>query len=493
MAGENLKAFDQLRETTAWSLSQKEKADLNAINQDDIRAAKSKIESKTFTINGSPYTLNFIVDNLEIAKGWERATFLWKEIGRGSELWAAIQLFAIAHNKSIGPAAIDGKVWRWTVRWLEIAQTDIKAEWKAKEALSQWEKIWIKDLATHVFTKEFNTLNSSSTKKFKDMGLLSSDGYLNFWIYTGNSVVDSKWNCTLKYTSNVDKTQKSVTIHINKDVNDKVDCLALARDIKKQVEAHEGKLYKGKKESSVISWIDKYDVSKAKFTAKVMSYLNETSIIFKNTFNKDKLKLESDWTLSFWNRKEEGFFLIKNTVDSFYNNWKFNSVKFNNYVNNTLSSFLEGRANHYYANELRNKIKDLKKSKLAVNSIDSVSKKIAKVESQINRVQALWVPIPADVKKDLNYRKELLENAKNYKKISKLLDDTFSVYEKKPLSLDDVKSFRSKMTNLVTSLEKHTLTLENKNVYNVYLKMENWEKKYQSLITRAKKIRDKVV
>jgi hypothetical protein len=47
-------------------------------------------------------------------------------------------------------------------------------------------------LATHVFTKEFNTLNSSSTKKFKDMGLLSSDGYLNFWIYTGNSVVDSK-------------------------------------------------------------------------------------------------------------------------------------------------------------------------------------------------------------------------------------------------------------------------------------------------------------
>ena len=82
MAGENLKAFDQLKETTAWSLNQKEKADLNAINQSDIRAAKSEIGEKRFTINGTSTSLKYIVENLKFDKSWQRATYAWKEIAR---------------------------------------------------------------------------------------------------------------------------------------------------------------------------------------------------------------------------------------------------------------------------------------------------------------------------------------------------------------------------------------------------------------------------
>jgi len=43
MAGENLKAFENLKETAAGSLNDEEKADLRKISPDDIKSQKEKI------------------------------------------------------------------------------------------------------------------------------------------------------------------------------------------------------------------------------------------------------------------------------------------------------------------------------------------------------------------------------------------------------------------------------------------------------------------
>jgi DNA-binding HxlR family transcriptional regulator len=45
---------------------------------------------------------------------------------------------------------------------------------------------------------------------------------------------------------------------------------------------------------------------------------------------------------------------------------------------------------------------------------------------------------------------------------------------------------------LVRSLELHTYTCKGKDVYDVYKKMANWEKLYQTLLNRAKRIKNRV-
>jgi len=496
---ENLKAFDQLKETTAWSLSQKEKADLNAINQNDIREAKTRIENKTFVVDGRTMTLKYIVENLKINKSWDRATLFWKEIPRKSELWAAIQVYALAHNKSIGPAVIDWKVWRWTVRWLEITQTDMKAEWKAKEVTSQWEKIWIKDLATHVFTTEFNTL--TSTKKFKDMWILTSDGYLNFK-NTYPTPLDQNWNCHISYISQQDGKHKTLSVKIKKDINDKVDCLTIAKDVKIAAENAESKIYKNNKESRIISWIDNYDIGQSKLSKKAKAYLRDNHIVnywtfntSKQYFNKDKLSFRADWWLTFWNL----FHMQKSTVDSFYTGWKFNATNFGKYINgDKFRSFIDGLANKYYVDSVRKKVNSLKNSKITTGSIVSFNQKVAQVETQISTVKSLWVAIPSDIQRDLDSRKQSMEYVRNYKTVSEAVDKELSGYEKKAteklsnMTMQDVKNFQAKITNLVRSLELHTYTCKGKDVYDVYKKMANWEKLYQTLLNRAKRIKNRV-
>ena len=491
MAGENLKAFDQLRETTAWSLSSKEKVALNAIDQNDIRAAKSRIENKTFSVDGRTMTLKYIVENLKINKSWDRATLFWKEIARGSELWAAIQVYALAHNKSIGPAVIDWKVWRWTVRWLEITQTDMKAEWKAKEVTSQWEKIWIKDLATHVFTTEFNTL--ASTRKFKNMWILTSDGYLNFK-NTYPTPLDQNWNCHISYISQQDGKQKTLSVKIKKDINDKVDCLTIAKDVKTAVENAENKIYKNNKESRIISWIDNYNIAQSKLSKKAKSYLIDNYIVaYDWTFDKNKLTFRTDWWLSFWGL----FYIPKGGVDGFYTNWKFNATSFGNYINRgDFIHLMNQLADKHYTDRAREKAKSLNLSKMTTGTIVSDKEKLSQVKNQIKWIENLWVSIPSDIKELIRKYENKIEIANNYKQVSEWMDSYLKGLEKKitkKMSLVDSKKIKDEIITVERSLTNHTCAIYNKNVYKVYKWMKNWEKLYNSLLNRARKLKNQIV
>ena len=123
---ENLKAFEDLKETTANSLDAKEKADLNKISPEDIRSEKDKVGDKMFVVDGQSMKLKDIAKNLKFDVAWTTATLNWKKIARWSELWAALQVYAIAYNKSIGRFLIDWKLWTNSVAWLQGAQTEAK-------------------------------------------------------------------------------------------------------------------------------------------------------------------------------------------------------------------------------------------------------------------------------------------------------------------------------------------------------------------------------
>jgi hypothetical protein len=62
---ENLKAFEDLKETTANSLDAKEKADLNKISPEDIRSEKDKVGDKMFVVDGQSMKLKDIAKNLK--------------------------------------------------------------------------------------------------------------------------------------------------------------------------------------------------------------------------------------------------------------------------------------------------------------------------------------------------------------------------------------------------------------------------------------------
>jgi hypothetical protein len=72
-----------------------------------------------------------------------------------------------------------------------------------------------------------------------------------------------------------------------------------------------------------------------------------------------------------------------------------------------------------------------------------------------------------------------MEYVRNYKTVSEAVDKELSGYEKKAteklsnMTMQDVKNFQAKITNLVRSLELHTYTCKGKDVYDVYKKMAN--------------------
>lgn len=122
---ENLKAFENLSEKANDRLSDAEKKELNKISTEDIRSQKKKIGDKEFNFDGKKMKLSDIVKDLQIAADRSNASLNWKLVGKwsefwGSDLWAAIQVYVIAHNKDVGRFKIDWMVWKDTllgVQW----------------------------------------------------------------------------------------------------------------------------------------------------------------------------------------------------------------------------------------------------------------------------------------------------------------------------------------------------------------------------------------
>ena len=179
------------------------------------------------------------------------------KIGWPSELWAAIQVYAIANNKSIGGAWIDGKVGKDTVKWLQSTQNRMAAERREnKEPISEsWEKINMTEIWTHNFTPEFNKL--WMTKKFQKMGLLSDYGILTYQAYDW-SLRTQKGDWRITYISEIDKKSKSIDLRVKRDVNNKVNSMDLAKDIAAKVTAAEKALRIEKNNGSAEKWINDF-------------------------------------------------------------------------------------------------------------------------------------------------------------------------------------------------------------------------------------------
>ncbi len=128
MAGENLKQFEALKETSKNSLSEQEKSNLNKVSERDYRQALSKVENQKFTINWKEVLLKTIVENLTFSKDGKTAYLDWKAIEPISELWAALQVLVIANDFSVWTAKIDWTVWKDTIAWLQNLRNKYLAE-----------------------------------------------------------------------------------------------------------------------------------------------------------------------------------------------------------------------------------------------------------------------------------------------------------------------------------------------------------------------------
>lgn len=339
MAWENLKAFEDLKENADRSLDDREKADLNKISPKDIQHQKNKIGEKRFNIDWSSMTLKNIVQNLKFDAKGQKVTLNWKPIGWQSELWAAIQVYAIAHNKTIWSTWIDGKVWVNTIRWLQSTQNDMKAE-KRESVPQSWEKIWMNELWNHVFTKEFNAL--WKTRLFKEMKLLTSDGYLNFQRY-GWRLINERGEWRITYQSKIDGKTKTIDLRITKDRNDMIDCAVLAKNIADKVTAAEKALDTSTKNIWVNEGIESF--RELKITNPVIrKWASEKNINFRcHAYNNGRIKVyDANGTNLGVNG---GWFMLNNT--DLLTNGSFDETKFNNILKNKCYSMAVNGVKNY--------------------------------------------------------------------------------------------------------------------------------------------------
>jgi len=419
---ENLKAFDQLKETTAWSLSQKEKADLNAINQNDIREAKTRIENKTFVVDGRTMTLKYIVENLKINKSWDRATLFWKEIPRESELWAAIQVYVIAYNKDVGRFLIDWKVWWNTIKWIQGTQTEQHVDQMRQE---QRETVRA-DIGELIYWKVWPFLTKYKNAKYN---LVRQD---SAWLATSwklRNMSDSmvKWNIvTIKYTSNVWKLgQQTVNIDVSKcrtwnwySANkfwQAIETAITARESHLQKQENERKRKEdiNSKNNSAEKWIESFKESNITDPlVKKRATLN--NINFKCiTYDNSRIMVYDENHKIWWDRKNWWFML--NNADVL-TNWKFDSVKFNKILKTKCHSVALERTKKYI-NETNNSLNSTR-----VTSASTADSSITKYNDLITEINSLWARDELrNVRQKVEQGKKLAETKKFcYEELSKM-------------------------------------------------------------------------
>ena len=245
---EALKKVDDLKETWAGSLKKEEKDLLNSLTKAEIESKKAVIESKTFVIDGKKVSLPQIVKDVKISPDREKSTLYGKPIARQSELWAAIQLYVIIHNKSVGKPLIDWKVGRLTNEGIADTQTDVKAGKKAVENEVQVKNMSVAELKYKSF-REYIT-PKSNIKYFEDKGILDSyTGVLNFQ----NKDTYAKDNC-LKFKHKYAWKTVEYSVPLKQDANHKINPNELARSLAANATAAERNVRSNKAEA----WIDSF-------------------------------------------------------------------------------------------------------------------------------------------------------------------------------------------------------------------------------------------
>lgn len=483
MAG-NLKAFENLKENENASLSSQEKADLRKISPEDIRSQKEKVWDKAFTVDGKSMKLKDIVKNLTFDWEGEKAELEINgkkvAIGWQSELWAAIQVYAIANNKTIGRAGIDGKVWRDTVRWLQSTQNKMAAEKKEnKEPTPEsWDKLDVNQLDTHNFTPEFNALKK--TQRFQEMWVLKQYWELNIVKWKYWKVLNDKGECQIYYKSKEDGLDKKISVKVDLDVNNKIDSKALAKKIVDIVEKSENVLAKEKKENNIVNSVESFDVRK--LSPKSQAYLKKKNFILNNKldlkdgmFSWTWIAFDSKWNLHFG----DAFIIPKNNIDSTYVWWKFNQEKFKSII----QPILDKKADEYFKSEAHRLVRWF--GSLNVSTLVSEESKVKNVDREIKKYEGYWVVISPDDKKIVEIKKNHIQILKDYRDVSAEMDGKMTALIVRLNNIKDNPSY-NELAKFLNDLKDKNVRSEKtgKKVYDVYRKIANGDMKYNQLMER---------
>jgi len=300
---EALNTVDNLKETSKWSLDEKEKNLLNSLTKTDIDWKRQTLEDKKFKIDGKwDVLLSKIIEDMVISADREKSTLYWKPIARGSELWAAIQLYIILHNKSVGTPKIDWKVGKYTNEGIADTQTALQAGGnRNREVISNWEKVWINDIDDKTFTKYFNNLGAGTADKYKKLWVLKNGWQLNIVLDSNNQplTVHMHWaNCLYVKTNH-----GQVAVPFKMDWNDMVDLQDLSKAIIEAVDQNEAIRLANKNYEKVKAWIDNFDEN------------NITDALIKRFTTDKKLNFTCE-------KKNNGKLIIKAVSTERRNKWK---------------------------------------------------------------------------------------------------------------------------------------------------------------------------
>ena len=320
MAGENLQAFEKLKETTANSLDSREKAELNEISSIDFQSQKAKIENKTFNIGWKTMKLKDIVDKLQFDATWNKATLNWQSIALRSELWAAIQVYAIAHNKPVGSTRIDGSVWRNTVSWLTLAQTETRSR-QVNRSPETTENISIGNLTTTSFTQYFSEYNK---KIFINRKIINSTN----WALNPINKSTYQTDKSLKFRYLFNGKTVELNIPISMDSNYHVNPKNLADKIVKEAARQEGNINTNNSNERAEDGINSFKVDDIKDPViKKWATLKNIKFHVKNYWNNGRMLIADKNWKDIGGDRSGGWFMMTNT--EVLTNGKFDKAKFN--------------------------------------------------------------------------------------------------------------------------------------------------------------------
>lgn len=498
---ENLKTFESLKENGNASLSSQEKADLRKISPDDIRSQKEKVWEKSFVVGGKLMKLKDIVKNLAFDEEGEKAELKINgkkvAIGWGSELWAAIQVYAIAHNKSIGRAWIDGKVGRDTVKWLQSTQNSVKAEERAKKTpekpvdQDEVKEQSVARLVNAIYTEyvgkykdaKYNLLDTrpgvnqgTLIKKRLDGNKVTITYKSAIWDKEYQEIVVDASTCKVWKQYSVDKFWKAIENAISKK----------EAELKKAEDERIAKEKLNAKQEAIVKGVESFDIKK--FSAKAQAYLKEKNFVYGNRLDlKDGLfswtgiAFDEKWNLHFW----KAFYMTKSQIDSTFVGGKFNSDKFKS----ILSPYLDKKADEYFKNKANMMANWL--GTVTVNSLNDAEKKVNEADREIKKIEGLWVSVTPENKKAVEVRKNQIQILKEYKDVSTAMEEKLNNLIKKVEYTEGAVLQYNALRDFYISLKEKKESYNWKNVYNVYSKISWGKDKYNKLVEKARSIGQK--
>lgn len=315
----DLKAFENLRETGKDSLSGAEKNALNAIKEGDLRAAKDEIGKKEFDIDGKKMSVQQIVENLKFSSDWKTAYLNWKPIATTSELWAALQVYAIANNKGIGWTKIDGWLWKNSNQWLSNVQQDLGIERKPapKENSegSSMDKMGIAELLSKPFKKYFDEWERDELYDKRVMDR-------NTYVLIPTNSLSYKSDKKLKFSYQFEGKNLQIEVPIEEDADGYVDAKKLADTIRDKINTARDNRTTEVHNLSADGGIDEFKEKNIK-NPIIRKWATANGVNFVATvLNGGKIKVEAI-------KKKNSLYSFECNNTDVLSNWSFDANKFN--------------------------------------------------------------------------------------------------------------------------------------------------------------------